>query len=127
MTKKTEEPDLKWYEVLEPSYIGDRLCQVGEQVQYAGEVGSNLKPISAKEVKAHQQEEQEPEEEDLNVREADLNKRESDVAEREKLVATKEEEINGLAEANDLRAKELDDREEVVAAKEKALIEKTKK
>lgn len=41
-----------WYEVLEVSYIGDRLYTQGQAVQYDGEAGSNLREITEKEAAA---------------------------------------------------------------------------
>ncbi|MHC8321206.1 hypothetical protein ACYZT4_10975 [Pseudomonas sp. GB2N2] len=41
-----------WYEVLEVSYIGDRLYTPGQAVQYDGEAGSNLREITDKEAAA---------------------------------------------------------------------------
>lgn len=52
--KKTVTTDAKWYEVLELSYIGDRLCQPGDRVQYDpgedGEIGNNLRELSEEEL-----------------------------------------------------------------------------
>lgn len=52
MAKKSEEAKTstaKWCEVLEISYIGDRLCQPGDKVMYDpgedGQIGSNLRVI----------------------------------------------------------------------------------
>lgn len=36
------------YEVLELSYINDRLVQAGEVVEYDGTPGTKLKPVEAK-------------------------------------------------------------------------------
>lgn len=121
MTKKAE---AKWYEVLQPSYINDRLYTVGETVQYDGEAGDNLKPISAKEANQHLKEEQEPDEVDLKALEQELNKREQEIIEREKAVTLKEKDLDEQKEKSDLRVSELDEREKAVTAKEAALVEK---
>jgi hypothetical protein len=121
MTKKKE---LKWYEVLEPSYINERLCQTGEIVQYEGEVGPNLRELSDKEVKAHLKEDQadEPDEVDLDAREADLNKREDDINDREHKVVADQERLDLALAGVEERSKELDAREAVLAAKEKSAV-----
>jgi hypothetical protein len=121
MTKKKES---KWYEVLEPSYINERLCQTGEIVQYEGEVGPNLRELSDKEVKAHlkQDQQDEPEEVDLDAREADLNKREDDINDREHKVVADQERLDLALAGVEERSKELDAREAALAAKEKAVV-----
>lgn len=52
--KKIESTESKWYEVLELSYIGDRLCRAGERVQYdpgeGGTIGKNLRELSEDEL-----------------------------------------------------------------------------
>lgn len=54
--KKTSDTasDAKWYEVVELSYIDDRLVQPGERVQYDpgpdGTVGKNLRELSEEEL-----------------------------------------------------------------------------
>lgn len=54
MAKKTTAEGAKWYEVLELSYIGDRLCQPGERVQYdpgeGGVIGKNLRELPEEEL-----------------------------------------------------------------------------
>ena len=119
MSKKEE---AKWYEVLEPSYIGDRLYRAGEEVQYEGEAGPNLKLLSAKEAKARLNEAEEPDDSDLDAREQELNKRESEIALREKDVDARQQELDDLKEKADLRSEELDQREKDVADKEKLIV-----
>lgn len=122
MTKKKE---LQWYEVLEPSYINERLCQTGEFVQYEGEVGPNLRELSDKEVKAHFKQEQaddEPDVVDLDAREADLSKREDDINDREKKVVADQERLDLALAGFEERSKELDAREAVLASKEKVTV-----
>lgn len=119
MSKKEEG---KWYEVLEPSYIGDRLYRAGEEVQYDGEAGPNLKLLSAREVKSRQTDDEESDELDLNAREQELNKRESELALREKEVDQRMRDMDELQEKSDLRSMELDEREKEVAAKETAIV-----
>lgn len=121
MTKKKE---LKWYEVLEPSYINERLCQTSEIVQYEGEAGPNLREMSDKEVKAHlkQDQQDEPEEVDLDAREADLNKREDDINDREHKVVADQERLDLALAGVEERSKELDAREAVLATKERAVV-----
>ncbi|MGV6475354.1 hypothetical protein [Azotobacter vinelandii] len=41
----------RWYEVLEPSYIGDQLRSPGDLVQFSGEAGRNLRELSDEELK----------------------------------------------------------------------------
>jgi hypothetical protein len=120
MTKKKE---LKWYEVQEPSYINERLCQTDEIVQYDGEVGDNLRELSDKEVKAHlkQDQQDEPEEVDLDAREADLNKREDDINEREHKVVADQERLDLALAGVEERSRELDAREAVLVEKEKVV------
>lgn len=47
-----EADQAQWYEVLEVSYIGDRLYTQGQAVQYDGEAGSNLRAITEQEAAA---------------------------------------------------------------------------
>lgn len=118
MTKKNE---LKWYEVLEPSYINERLCQTGEFVQYEGEAGPNLRELSDKEVKAHLKQDQavELDEVDLDAREADLNKREGEINDREKKVVEDQERLDKALAGVEERSKELDAREAALVPLEK--------
>jgi hypothetical protein len=118
MTKKKE---LKWYEVKEPSYINERLCQTGEIVQYDGEAGDNLRELSDKEVKAHlkqDQQDEKPEEVDLDAREADLNKREDEINDLQRKVVEDQERLDLALAGVEERSKELNAREAVLAAKE---------
>lgn len=112
----------KWYEVLEPSYIGDRLYQTGETVQYEGEAGPNLKEITVKEAKEQLKEEQEPDETDLKAREIDLSNREKEIIDREKAVTEQENALREQKQASDLRVAELDDREKALAEKEALVV-----
>ena len=126
MGKKTaEEKAPKWYEVVEPSYIGDRLYVTGERVQFDGEAGSNLRELSSDELKKA---EPAPTDDDLLLdREQGVTKRENDVAQREQDAAAKEgelqlkeEDLQKQVDALDARSKELDEREAAIKAKEDA-------
>lgn len=122
----SKQEKIQWYEVLEPSYIGDRLYQVGDEVQYEGEAGSNLKPISAKEAKARLKEEEEPDEVDLKARELELNKREDEIIEREKKVQSLADELEEVQEKADKRAEDLNEREKALSDLEVVLREREK-
>lgn len=74
----------KWYEVLEPSYIGDRLYPAGERVQYEGEAGPNLRELSEKELRSLEKQDRQEDEPTIEQREQELNEREEAVAQREK-------------------------------------------
>lgn len=124
MAKKEATPP--WYEVLEQSYIGDRLYQIGDRVQFDGEAGANLRELSAAELKTAEPAKTDDDllterEKAADLRDKDQDKRDSDLADREKAVDAKEQEVSALADANDARAKELDDREAAVSAKEAAV------
>lgn len=106
-----------WYRVKETSFIGEALREQGDYVQFDGDAGSNLEPVSEDEVRQAGVVIQTPAV-DLDSREIDLDKREKDIVGREKAVQLREKELNDLVEAADTRAKELDDREAAVAARE---------
>lgn len=130
MAKKSEvaeTPVAKWYETLEPSYIGDRLYQTGERVQFGGEAGANLRELTDDELKAPEPVKTDADliidqQAEIDKAKADLDQREADLAVREKEADAKEQAAATQAEANDKRAAELDAREATVAAKETAAI-----
>jgi hypothetical protein len=140
MAKKKEAGPRK-YEVLEPSYIDDRIYQAGEHVEYEGRPGPNLRLLEGQE--AYEDPDAEPDTKavDLDVREKELNLREDEIAKREKDVDAREQQLDQMIEDADGRAKyldareqsavtkasELDAREKDVAAKEAALVDKAKK
>lgn len=99
----------KWYEVLEPSYIGDRLYPTGERVQYEGEAGPNLRELSTKELRDLEKQDQDEEEPSIDEREQELNEREEAVAQREKDADERVKELDARDEALTLREQELAD------------------
>lgn len=120
MAKKSGSKDPgNWYRVLQESFINDAIRLEGEYVQYDGEPGSNLEPVSEDEVRKAGIEIKEPTDDALDNREAELNQREKELVKREVAIQTREKELDDLAEAADERAKELDEREAAIAAKEK--------
>lgn len=98
---------LKWYEVLEPSFIGNRFYMAGEIAQFDGDVSENLKEISAREARKRLGQEAEQSEEELfGERERDMSDRESRVTEREQKVLAWEQRLD--AREQQLKAREDD-------------------
>ncbi len=115
--KEDKKPDMVWYEVLEQSYIHDRIYNPGDHVQYEGEAGPNLRKLSKDELKKDQ-EQQKPDDELIDEREEDLIEREKaagklehDLEDKQVKLDQREKDLEKQLEALDERSKELDERE----------------
>jgi hypothetical protein len=114
--KEVEVESPRKYEVLETSYIGDRIYQAGEHVEYEGQPGANLRLLDGQEAYVEPEDQSGALAADLDARDSALNLREEEVAKREKAVDEREQQLDQMIEDADSRAKDLDAREVAVAA-----------
>lgn len=50
MAKAKPAPEKKLYTVTKTSFINNKICEPGEQVEYAGEVGDNLELVDGEDL-----------------------------------------------------------------------------
>ena len=112
---------LKWYRVLEESFVGDALRQEGEYVQHRGEAGTNLEEVTEDEVRKSGKQVPESEGDKLENLQADLNERERELADREAKLQIRQEEVEELEQAINEKSEALNKREADLAEREAKL------
>lgn len=126
MAKKNEVKEestskLKWYRVLEESFVGDAIRQEGEFVQYRGVPGTNLEEVSEDEVRKSGKQVPEDEKDSLENLRADVAQREREVTDREAKLEIRLKELEVQEEAINEKSERLNEREAALAEREAKL------